>query len=69
MNVSSFFTGLFYCCYSRNCFTYTTLNQIVELLQKPIGQAVLMVLKISRFYSQLEKLNVNMDDIKAANLT
>jgi CheY-like chemotaxis protein len=45
------------------------LNQPVELLQKPFGQDVLVeTMEDKEIYSELQKLNVNIDDIKAANL-
>jgi CheY-like chemotaxis protein len=44
------------------------LNQIVELLQKPFGQEELIdVIEDKEIYSQLQMLNVNIDDMKAAN--
>jgi CheY-like chemotaxis protein len=45
------------------------LNQIVELLQKPFGQGVLVdTIENKEIYAELQKLNVKIDDIKAANL-
>ena len=45
------------------------LNQPVELLQKAFGQDVLVeTIEDKEIYSELQKLNVNIDDIKAANL-
>jgi CheY-like chemotaxis protein len=45
------------------------LNQPVELLQKPFGQDELVdTIEDKEIYSELQKLNVNIDDIKAANL-
>ena len=45
------------------------LNQIVELLQKPFGPDVLAdTIEDKEFYLELKKLNVNIDDIKAAGL-
>src|SRR5919199_5217832 len=43
------------------------LNQQVELLQKPFGRDVLVeTIEDKEIYSELQKLNVNIDDIKAA---
>ena len=45
------------------------LNQPLELLQKPFGQDELVdTIEDKEIYSELQKLNVNIDDIKAANL-
>jgi CheY-like chemotaxis protein len=45
------------------------LNQIVELLQKPFGPDVLAdTIEDKGIYLELKKLNVNIDDIKAAGL-
>ena len=45
------------------------LNQIVELLQKPFGQDVLIdILEDKEIYSELQKLNVNIKEVKAAGL-
>jgi CheY-like chemotaxis protein len=45
------------------------LNQIVELLQKPFGENELIdTIEDKEIYSELQKLNANIDDIKAANL-
>ena len=45
------------------------LHQPVELLQKPFGQDELVdTIEDKEIYSELQKLNVNIDDIKAANL-
>jgi response regulator RpfG family c-di-GMP phosphodiesterase len=45
------------------------LNQIVELLQKPFGQGVLVdTIENKEIYAELQNLNVKIDDIKAANL-
>jgi hypothetical protein len=45
------------------------LNQPVELLQKPFGQDESVdTIEDKEIYSELQKLNVNIDDIKAANL-
>src|SRR5919202_99232 len=45
------------------------LNQVVELLQKPFGQDVLAdTIEDKEIYLELQKLNVNIDDIKAADL-
>jgi CheY-like chemotaxis protein len=45
------------------------LNQPVELLQKPFGQDELVdTIEDKEIYSELQKLNVDIHDIKAANL-
>jgi CheY-like chemotaxis protein len=45
------------------------LNQTVELIQKPFVEDVLVdTIEDKEIYSQLQKLNINIDDIKAANL-
>ncbi|HJT46996.1 MAG TPA: response regulator [Nitrososphaeraceae archaeon] len=45
------------------------LNQVVELLQKPFEQDVLIdTIEDKEIYLELQKLSVNIDDIKAANL-
>jgi len=45
------------------------LNQIVELLQKPFGPDVLAdTIEDKEIYLELKKLDVNIDDIKAAGL-
>jgi CheY-like chemotaxis protein len=45
------------------------LNQIVELMQKPFGEdALIDTVEDKGIYSELQKLNVNVHDIKAANL-
>ena len=45
------------------------LNQPVELLEKPFAEDVLIeTIEDKEIYSELQKLNVNIDDIKAANL-
>jgi CheY-like chemotaxis protein len=45
------------------------LNQIVELLQKPFGEDLLAdTIEDKEIYLELQKLNVNIDDIKAADL-
>src|SRR5918911_4219927 len=45
------------------------LNQIVELMQKPFGEdALIDTIEDKEIYSELQKLNVNVSDIKAANL-
>src|ERR671932_2808464 len=45
------------------------LTQPVELLQKPIQEEELVdTIEDKEIYSQLQKLNVNINDIKAANL-
>lgn len=46
----------------------TQLKQIVELLQKPFGgQALIDTIEDKEIYSELKKLNLNVDDLKAAN--
>ena len=45
------------------------LNQVVELMQKPFGEdALIDTIEDKGIYSELQKLNVNVNDIKAANL-
>jgi CheY-like chemotaxis protein len=45
------------------------LNQIVELLQKPFSRDMLIdTIEDKEIYSQLQKFNVRIDDVKAANL-
>jgi CheY-like chemotaxis protein len=45
------------------------LNKIVELIQKPFGEDVLVdAIEDKEIYAELQKLKVNVDDIKAANL-
>lgn len=45
------------------------LNQVVELMQKPFGEdALIDTIEDKGIYSELRKLNVNVSDIKAANL-
>jgi CheY-like chemotaxis protein len=45
------------------------LNQVVELMQKPFGESALIdTIEDKGIYSELQKLNVNVSDIKAANL-
>jgi CheY-like chemotaxis protein len=45
------------------------LNQVVELMQKPFGEGALIdTIEDKGIYSELQKLNVNVNDIKAANL-
>jgi CheY-like chemotaxis protein len=45
------------------------LNQVVELMQKPFGEnALIDTIEDKGIYSELQKLNVNISDIKAANL-
>jgi CheY-like chemotaxis protein len=45
------------------------LNQTVELIQKPFVEDVLVdTIEDKEIYSQLQKLNINIDDIKASNL-
>jgi hypothetical protein len=44
------------------------LNQVVELLQKPFGQDVLIdTIEDKEIYLELQKLNMDIDEIKAAN--
>ena len=48
--------------------TVEQLNQSVELIQKPFGEDVLVdTIEDKEIYSELQKLNVNVDVIKAAN--
>ena len=45
------------------------LNQVVELMQKPFGESALIdTIEDKGIYSELRKLNINVSDIKAANL-
>ena len=45
------------------------LKQVVELMQKPFGEGALIdTIEDKGIYSELQKLNVNVSDIKAANL-
>lgn len=45
------------------------LNQVVELMQKPFGEKALIdTIEDRGIYSELQKLNVDISDIKAANL-
>jgi CheY-like chemotaxis protein len=45
------------------------LNQVVELMQKPFGEnALIDTIEDKGIYSELQKLNVDISDIKAANL-
>jgi CheY-like chemotaxis protein len=45
------------------------LNQVVELMQKPFGEnALIDTIEDKGIYSELQKLNVNISDIRAANL-
>ena len=45
------------------------LNQVVELMQKPFGEIALIdTIEDKGIYSELQKLNVNIGDIQAANL-
>ena len=45
------------------------LNQVVELMQKPFGEIALIdTVEDKGIYSELQKLNVDISDIKAANL-
>ena len=45
------------------------LNQVVELMQKPFGEnALIDTIEDRGIYSELQKLNVDISDIKAANL-
>jgi CheY-like chemotaxis protein len=44
------------------------LNQIVELLQKPLGETELIdVIEDKEIYLELQKLGIKIEDIKAAN--
>jgi CheY-like chemotaxis protein len=44
------------------------LNQVVELLQKPFGENELIdTIEDKEIYSELQKLNVKIEDIKVAN--
>jgi len=45
------------------------LNQVVELMQKPFGEdALIDTIEDKGIYSELQKLNVNVNVVKAANL-
>jgi CheY-like chemotaxis protein len=45
------------------------LNQVVELMQKPFGEnALIDTIEDKGIYSELQKLNVNVNDVMAANL-
>lgn len=45
------------------------LNQIVEILHKPFGEQELIdTVENKSIYSELKELNVNIDDLKNANL-
>jgi CheY-like chemotaxis protein len=45
------------------------LNQIVELLQKPFGENELIdTIEDKEIYTELQKLNVNVEDIKTSDL-
>jgi CheY-like chemotaxis protein len=45
------------------------LKQVVELLQKPFGEDVLIdTIEDKEIYTELEKLNVSVKDLKAADL-
>ena len=62
---------IFASAYVNDILVYSVqqLNQPVELLQKPFGQDELLdTIEDKEIYSELQKLNVNLDDIKAANL-
>ena len=62
---------IFASAYVNDILVYSVqqLNQPVELLQKPFGQDELLdTIEDKEIYSELQKLNVNIDDIKAANL-
>ena len=62
---------IFASAYVNDILVYSVqqLNQPVELLQKPFGQDELLdTIEDKEIYSELQKLNVNVDDIKAANL-
>jgi hypothetical protein len=44
------------------------LNQVVELLQKPFGENELIdTIEDKEIYSELQKLDVKIEDIKAAS--
>jgi hypothetical protein len=44
------------------------LNQVVELLQKPFGENELIdTIEDKEIYSELQKLNVKIEDIRAVN--
>ncbi|HJT47011.1 MAG TPA: response regulator, partial [Nitrososphaeraceae archaeon] len=44
------------------------LNQVVELLQKPFGENELIdTIEDKEIYTELQKLNVKIEDIKVAN--
>jgi CheY-like chemotaxis protein len=46
------------------------LDQTVELIQKPFGEDVLLdTIEDKQIYSELQKLSINIDDIKTANFT
>ena len=62
---------IFASAYVNDILVYSVqqLNQPVELLQKPFGQDELLdTIEDKEIYSELQKLNVNIDDIKVANL-
>ena len=62
---------IFASAYVNDILVYSVqqLNQPVELLQKPFGQDELLdTIEDKEIYSELQKLNINIDDIKAANL-
>ena len=62
---------IFASAYVNDILVYSVqqLNQPVELLQKPFGQDELLdTIEDKEIYSELQKLNVNVDDIKVANL-
>ena len=61
---------IFASAYVRDTLAYSVrrLNQTVELLQKPFREDVLVdTIEDKEIYSELEKFNVNVDVIKAAN--
>ena len=61
---------IFVSAYVKDTLIHTVeqLNQSVELIEKPFGEDVLVdTIEDKEIYSELEKLSVNVDDIKAAN--
>jgi DNA-binding LytR/AlgR family response regulator len=61
---------IFASAYVQDTLVYSVhqLNQTVELIQKPFGEDVLVdTIEDKEIYSELQKLNVNVDEIKAAN--
>jgi CheY-like chemotaxis protein len=62
---------IFASAYVNDILVYSVqqLNQPVELLQKPFSRDTLIdTIEDKEIYSELQKLDVNIDDIKAANL-